>query len=161
MSAHVLLLSVEGPGSTFLRAPLCLVTCFPSRYCTGEVFGGQAVAESPAPDAHGCLFLTVSTISIGNGTCGFGERELEGPPDLHEGLWFQMLPEELLHFCGGDLRRCVTDNLPRGVKCVCLCVDEKFSPTPVTFLCVVFFSKYHRGLYPGVVSYGCCTSLCQ
>lgn len=108
------------------------------------------------------MFLTVSKISIGNGTCGFGERELEGLPDIYEGMWLQELSEELLHFCGGDLRRCVIDNLPRAVTCVCLCVDERFSPPPVMFLCVnFFFSKYQRGLCPGVVSHGCCTYLCQ
>lgn len=135
----VLLLFVKGLGNNFLRVTLCLVMWFPGGYCLCVVFGGQAVAESPAPGAHGCLFLTVSKISIGNGTCGFGERELEGLPDIYEGMWLQELSEELLHFCGGDLRRCVIDNLPRAVTCVCLCVDERFSPPPVTFLCVNFF----------------------
>lgn len=129
--------------------------------CLGaKLFGGQAVAESPAPSVHGCLFLTVSKISIGDGTCGFGESLVEGLPDIHEGIWLQ-LSEELLCFCGGGLRRCMIHNLPTAVTCVCLCVDDRFSPPPVTFLCVNSFSKYHRGLYPGVVSHCCCTYLCK
>lgn len=116
----VLLLSGK-LGSNFLRATLHLVMCFCSRYCLCEVFGGQAVAESPTPGAHGCLFLTVSKISIGDSTCGFGEREAEGLPDIHESMWLQGLSEELLCFCGGDLRRCMIDNLPRAVTCMCLC----------------------------------------
>lgn len=129
----VLLLSVKELGSNFLRATQCLVMCFPSRYCPCDVFGGQAVAESPTPGAYGCLFLTVSKISTGDGTCGFGEREGEGFPDIHEGMWLQMLSEELLCFCGGDFRRCMMDNLPRADTCMCLCVDERVSPPPVTF----------------------------
>lgn len=62
------------------------------------------MAESPTLGAHGCLFLTVSKISIGHGMCGVGEREMEGLPDVQEGMWLQELPEELLCFCGGDLR---------------------------------------------------------
>lgn len=53
------------------------------------------------------------------------------------------------------------DSLPRAVACVCLCVDERFPPPPVAFLCVDFLSKYCRGMYQGVVSHSCCTYLCQ
>lgn len=59
-------------GVIYLRVTLCLVMCFHSRYFLCEVFGGQAVAESPTLGAHGFLFLTVSKISIGHGMYGVG-----------------------------------------------------------------------------------------
>lgn len=42
------------------------------------MFGGSAVASSPAPDAHVCLFLSVGEISIHGGRCALGSsRKLE------------------------------------------------------------------------------------
>lgn len=73
-------LPVKGLGGSFLRVTLCLVRWFPSSYCLCAIFGGCAVAGSPAPGAHECLFLTVGDISISDGMRGFGHREVEGLP---------------------------------------------------------------------------------